>query len=419
MPAPRAQPKEEEGLAGHELLRYLKARIEDFEQERAAMLESVDRCGTTASELYRLDWENRQRTDEIRELQKALSDAHNFLFEERQRLLALQAENDALRLQEIQDRKHIQQLLLLENPGSRHAQHAQDPRLAPTQDHLLLRIESLQAQLNEQRQLASERVDAFTSDRLIREAEEANHRSHMAQQLELAAGRLRRAEETLRQVTKDFILARRDKQSAEQHSQEVQSSIAEERSSAAEKLAQVRRKASEEWQMTKMQADSKLEDISGNLRKQLKAKEEELSALSSAHASSSTQYERRVVELEAKTGRLSEANRVLELRRHMDMEGFDSDVSNLRRQLTSVERKLNEMRLVERIRDDDRLDTLLSHLRKKTPSSPSPAKEGSDGEGGSVKGQLAVGLRDVRSRVAGLEDRLSARKKAAAVEAKR
>lgn len=39
---------------------------------------------------------------------------------------------------------------------------------------------------------------------------------------------------------------------------------------------------------------------------QLKAKEEELSALSSAHSSSSTQYERRVVELEAKTGRLSE-----------------------------------------------------------------------------------------------------------------
>lgn len=79
-----------------------------------------------------------------------------------------------------------------------------------------------------------------------------------------------------------------------------------------------------------------------------------------------------------------------------------------------------EMRVTTcRIRDDDRLDTLLSHLRKKTPSSPSPAKEGPEGEGGSVKGQLAVGLRDVRSRVAGLEDRLSARKKAAAVEAKR
>lgn len=54
------------------------------------------------------------------------------------------------RPQEIQDRKHIQQLLVLEHGGSRQPQHIQDPRLAPTQDHLLLRIESLQAQLNEQ-----------------------------------------------------------------------------------------------------------------------------------------------------------------------------------------------------------------------------------------------------------------------------
>jgi len=40
---------------------------------------------------------------------QALSDAHAFLFEERQRLLTLQAENDELRLQEIEDRKRIQQ----------------------------------------------------------------------------------------------------------------------------------------------------------------------------------------------------------------------------------------------------------------------------------------------------------------------
>ena len=99
-------------------------------------MESVEKCSVQAAELHRLDWENRRRADEVRELQKAstcldlkhschahaqcimqclmcniqaLSDAHAFLFEERQRLLALQAENDELRLQEIEDRKRIQQ----------------------------------------------------------------------------------------------------------------------------------------------------------------------------------------------------------------------------------------------------------------------------------------------------------------------
>lgn len=80
---------------------------------------------------------------------QALSDAHNFLFDERQRLLALQAENDELRLQEIQDRKNMHQLLQ-GGPGApgRPGQPAQMP--GPNVDHLLLQIESLHAQLNEQ-----------------------------------------------------------------------------------------------------------------------------------------------------------------------------------------------------------------------------------------------------------------------------
>lgn len=87
---------------------------------------------------------------------QALSDAHNFLFDERQRLLALQAENDELRLQEIQDRKSIQQLLALQQGGTgaggggRHQQGSAGGLPGPNVDHLLLQIESLQAQLNEQ-----------------------------------------------------------------------------------------------------------------------------------------------------------------------------------------------------------------------------------------------------------------------------
>lgn len=49
-------------------------------------------------------------------LLQALSDAQQFLFEERQRLLLLQAENDELKLQEIQDRQRIQQLLAMTQP---------------------------------------------------------------------------------------------------------------------------------------------------------------------------------------------------------------------------------------------------------------------------------------------------------------
>lgn len=48
---------------------------------------------------------------------QALSDAHTYLFDERERLLALQAENDTLKLQEMADRQRIKQLLSLTRPS--------------------------------------------------------------------------------------------------------------------------------------------------------------------------------------------------------------------------------------------------------------------------------------------------------------
>ncbi len=84
---------------------------------------------------------------------QALSDAHVFLFEERQRLLTLQAENDELRLQEIEDRKRIRQLLgTSAGPDTQQQQQQQQQQQLRhySVDALLLKIESLQAQLNEQ-----------------------------------------------------------------------------------------------------------------------------------------------------------------------------------------------------------------------------------------------------------------------------
>ncbi len=50
------------------------------------------------------------------ELQKALSDANVFLYDEREQVLRLQAEADGLKIQEIEDRRRIQHLLALTQP---------------------------------------------------------------------------------------------------------------------------------------------------------------------------------------------------------------------------------------------------------------------------------------------------------------
>ncbi|KXZ44254.1 hypothetical protein GPECTOR_70g485 [Gonium pectorale] len=153
----------------------------------------------------------------------------------------------------------------------------------------------------------------------------------------------------------------------------------------------------------RQEAEAKLDDVSSNLRSQLKSKEEELMNLTSVHTAAVAAYDRRVAELELKVARLTEANKQLELRRHLDCEGWTADVTVLRKMLTAVDRKLHEMRLVERLEDDDRLDTILKQLRQKAPKgvqlpgrSPAPAQGGGGGEAQSVKSALAEGLQDVQ-----------------------
>ncbi|KAG2498150.1 hypothetical protein HYH03_003908 [Edaphochlamys debaryana] len=412
-----AKAAEEQSAA--ELLAYYKSRVEGFEAERAELLARLDQCAVQGSEMHVLEWEARKRAEEVRELQKALSDAHNFLFDERQRLLALQAENDDLRLQEIQDRKNIQQLLSLQQgglPGRPGGPGAGLP--GPNVDHLLLQIESLHAQLNEQKQLATERIAALLEDRRIREQEEEAHRRSLSTQLEAATERLQRQEEQLRTTTKDYILARRERQSAEERALEAQAMLASERQSFMEQATEQRRRAAAELSGAREEAEAKLEDVASILRSQLKAKEEDLVNLSSVHNTAVAQYDRRIAELELKVARLAESNKQLELRRHLDCEGWTADVTALRKTLGAVDRKLHEMRLVERLEDDDRLDAILAHLRKKAPNVPLPgpgpsagAGSGLPNDGLSVKSALAEGLRDVRVQVRELESRLAERQK--------
>ncbi|KAF5830416.1 hypothetical protein DUNSADRAFT_14637 [Dunaliella salina] len=313
-------------------------------------------------------------------------------------------------MQELEDRKRIQQLIS-KDPGSQPQQPASLHSYST--DALLLKVESLQAQLNEQRQLAGEHISALLEDRRIREYEEAAHRAYMDQQVEGKEIRLKGMEEQLRQTTKDYILARREKQAAEEKAAAADTALQEERQQAAQDLAAAKCKADKELREAKQHAETKVEDVAANLRKQLKAKVEEAINLTSVHGALKAQYEKRIAELEEKCTRAVQANKQLELRRYQDMEGFTADVTHLRKTLTAVDRKLHEMRLIERLDDDDRLDTILNHLRRTRPDSARGKSNAEDGgsEVHSVKGELFGSMQHVCGRVKGLEERLASKKK--------
>ncbi|KAI8466961.1 MAG: hypothetical protein J3K34DRAFT_524115 [Monoraphidium minutum] len=442
---------------------------EEFEAERDELLRAVARCAVQADDLHRLEWESRKRADEVRELQQALSDAQQLMFEERQRLLALQAENDELKLQELEDRRRMQQLLAMAQPleqqvayrggGGAPASAALPAGGGAAQqgggggggnvlrtvflpaanaDALLLKIESLQAQLNEQRALSEERVEALLVDRKVRQQEEERHRANFLVQIEALSTKVNQLEETLRMTTKDYIEARRARQDAEARAAAAEAQMVQEVDAARAESARERRAARAEARDAAAAGEARMREYVDRFREQVRAREEELTNLSSLHASTKAAADKRVAELEGRAARLQDANRLLEQRRALDADGWTADVSLLRKQLSAVDRKLTQMRLIDRLEDDERLDTLLDQLQKRAPTlAPGALQAGRGGEGGgggddddgddarsaatgssglqSVKSQLAAEMRAVRRQLDALDARAAAKAERAGV----
>eukprot|EP00947_MAST-08B_sp_MAST-8B-sp1_P005772 g5772.t1 len=114
--------------ASMELLHYYRSRIEEFEGERQLFLAKFAEVQVSHEDMHRLQWELRMRQDEIQELQKALSDANVFLVDEREQVARLHAENEQLKIQEMDDRRRIAHLLALSKPVAQEVTFFRDCR---------------------------------------------------------------------------------------------------------------------------------------------------------------------------------------------------------------------------------------------------------------------------------------------------
>ncbi|XP_057185699.1 coiled-coil domain-containing protein 77 isoform X2 [Triplophysa rosa] len=236
-----------------ELLEFYRQKVAQFDGEHEDLLQMLEKYRGTAEEQHKLQWEVRQREEEIAELQKALSDMQVYLFQEREQALRLYAENDRLKIRELEDRKKIQHLLALVGPdpgeityfhrepphkvtipqrkiqprsledskvakpsklgsakGSRKSckegkdarsseQHKQDNQT------LLLQVEALQAQMEEQTRLAKEQVEALLEDRRIHLEERQVQQKRDQDGSTALTDKLQRTQNLLYESTKDFL----------------------------------------------------------------------------------------------------------------------------------------------------------------------------------------------------------------------
>lgn len=245
-----------------ELLEYYRKKVADFDSENEKLVDKLEGYKATYEEQHKLDSELHQRENEIADLQKAVSDLQVCILQEREQVLRLYAENDRLKIRDVENQKRVQHLLAITGPitseisyfhkeppakiiipqkipkarfpnedgrgfetgkgkkqttngKSKKIEKCNAPGIAEKNQVLSLHVEALQSQLEDQTRLARDQINALMDDRqMIRE--EAN----LAQQrdrdrLERVELKLKNTQTMLYESTKDMLALKLDHRNKE------------------------------------------------------------------------------------------------------------------------------------------------------------------------------------------------------------
>jgi len=139
--ADQSLPTVEERLASlrpsRQLLEFYRRKVDELESEHDSLSVKLDGYSKICEHEAQLERTIRQREKEIADLQKALSDLQVFLLKEREQNLRLFAENDKLRIRELEDRKTMQHLLTIAGPAVAECSyfHKEPPNIIVIPEH--------------------------------------------------------------------------------------------------------------------------------------------------------------------------------------------------------------------------------------------------------------------------------------------
>lgn len=241
-----------------ELLEYYRKKVADFDEENNELQKTLDQYKSTYEDQHRLESELHHRENEIADLQKAVSDMQVCIMQEREQVLRLYAENDRLKIREVENQKKIQHLLAIAGPAAsevsyfhkdppskiivpqklpkpnfpngdgrqQRASSAMPTKSSVVESHkkikssnnksasgdlvkdnqtLCLQVEALQAQLEEQTRLSRDQINSLLDDRQILREEADLCRERDKDRLQRVELKMKNAQSMLYESTKDML----------------------------------------------------------------------------------------------------------------------------------------------------------------------------------------------------------------------
>ncbi|CAG8586718.1 13173_t:CDS:10 [Funneliformis mosseae] len=322
------------------LLHYYQERCETAEQEYQDAIDAIDKCKTSHEEQHKLTWDLQQRLQEIVDLKKDLSDTQLFLTEERKRFIRVVAENDELRVQDLQDRRKIQYLLSITGPLKRDEDSnsgVKDPRDNEIES-LKLMVKSLHSQLEEQRHGYDEIIDNLKLNLQTYTEEETRRRQRDANTIQELTKKVQLMENVYRENTKETLQLKKDKMTEERRVNENLTSVLQELGDIKVKYRKEKERNDTVEREVESRILSKYDSSINELRRQNEQYEREIKSIKTEKEQNEESSKRKIEILQKRAETLTANYNNMKRRRNHDFEGFSNDITMLRKQLKGLEK---------------------------------------------------------------------------------
>lgn len=398
-----------------DLLEFYRNRLHTYESDDGKISKRLSEFKMTCDHQYALEKDLMERDEENTALRTALSDIQACLYQEREHVLRLYAENDRLKIRELEDRKKIQQFLTLigdkfpsadihfilkDYPGkldgaksaktTRH-QTLPKPKTATepydSSEFFKLQIEGLKAEMEEQTKFSRENIEALTEDlRVTRQEADAQYHRH-AEKISSVTEKLKISQDLLAKITEDYLglkrsnsnkenrwLAQRDEMglhirtlrkqiSSDTVDSQSLSSVASTRISSLQRpIPQMQNlPGSIKAEMHSLQVNlDRAYKMCDTYKQQCMKLEEELAQLREQKDASKSLLNERSEKLSNQLKLISGKYKDLEKRHKSEVEGFRSDVKILKAHLQKVEKQLlkTAIKLTQTQADQDMLQNI-------------------------------------------------------------
>ncbi|TNV79569.1 hypothetical protein FGO68_gene13151 [Halteria grandinella] len=379
-----------------QILTYYRGRVEAFEHDRTQWYDKLQAIRPKQELVHRVEWEIKKRQEEKAELERIMGELQNTLVQERERIVAMKEQTDALKVKGKENRELIIQLLENNNAVEQHVYYQKDAQPEKIQSysktslvksgvsraggslrktieehkanpaihydyhtpnvlrtiylpndqstHMRSEVESLHLQIQQQRAHYESILNKLRDARSETEESQRQRYVQVADEIERTLQQLQDQEIFNYQVVRDHVECMVQFEAEERKLQEETEAIRIENAELRDQIRDISNKAESKKREVKQEYEKSAQEYSEKFREQSRTQKENIAIIKDQYKKVQEIYKRKMDDMQDKLGKEGKKMEVAERRRKLELEGYSADLSAMGKKIVFYQKYIAKMK---------------------------------------------------------------------------